>query len=178
MPALPPNCLVAEFFYCVLDHATITRALRIALGWTKPQLLRTKLNTDRLALGSPGLAGGGGIIKDCHGEWISGFARSIGFTISFAAEFWALRDGLMLCLRLGLNAVEVEVDASSIVSLLANATETNSEIASLVDDCRDMLKSIPQARIKHYYKEGNKCADRLARLGVRLDRTYFIDTEN
>ena len=71
----------------------------------------------------------GGIIKDCHGEWISGFARSIGFTTSFAAEFWALRDGLMLCLSLGITAMEVEVDASSIVSLLANATETNSETA-------------------------------------------------
>ena len=62
--------------------------------------------------------------------------------------------------------MEVEVDASSVVSLLANAAETNSEIASLVDDCRDMLNRIPQAQIKHCYREGNKCADRLARLGT------------
>ena len=134
----------------------------------------TKLNTDGSALGSPGLAGGGGIIRDCHGDWISGFARSIGFTTSFAAEFWALRDGLKLCLSLGINALEVEVDASSVVSLLANAAETNSEIASLVDDCRDMLKIFPQARIKHCYREGNKCADRLARIGTEMEEDFVI----
>lgn len=127
---------VAELFYYVMEHAPPTRSMRITMGWTKPQALWTKLNTDGLALGIPGLVGGRGIIKDCHGEWISGFARSIGFTTSYAAEFWTLRDGLILCLRLGLNAmeVEVEVDASSIASLLANSTETNSEIASFVDD--------------------------------------------
>ena len=164
----------AEYFFCVLDHAPVTRVKRFSMGWTKPQPLWTKLNTDGSALGSPGLAGGGGIIKDCHGEWISGFERSIGFTTSFAAEFWALRDGLMLCLNLGITAVEVEVDASSIVSLLANATETNSEIDSLVDDCRDMLKRIPQAQVKHCYSESNKCADRLARLGTDMEENFVV----
>ena len=43
-----------------------------------------------------------------------------------------MRDGLRLCLSLGINAIEVEVDASSVVSLLANAAETNSEFAPLV----------------------------------------------
>ena len=144
------------------------------MGWTKPQSLWTKLNTDWSALGSPGLAGGGGIIGDCRGEWISVFARSIGFTTNFAAEFWALRDGLRLCQSLGINAVEVEVDASSVVSLMANAADTNSEFAPLVDDCRDLLKRIPQARIKHCYREGNKCADRLARLGTYLEANFVV----
>ena len=165
---------VAEFFFCVLDHANVTRTRRISVGWTKPQPLWTKLNTDGAALGSPGLAGGGGIIRDCHGEWISGFARSIGFTTSFAAEFWALRDGLRLCLSLGINAVEVEVDASFVVSLMANAADTNSEFAPLVDDCRDLLKRIPQAQIKHCYREGNKCANKLARLGTDLEENFVV----
>nr|POF04308.1 putative ribonuclease h protein [Quercus suber] len=121
---------------------------------------------------SPGIVGGGGIIS--HGDWINGFARSIGFTTSFVAEFWALRDGLRLCLNLGINAAEMEVDALSIVSLLANAAETNSEIASLVDDCRDMMKRIPQARIKHCYREGNKCADILARLGTNMEENFVV----
>ena len=80
----------------------------------------------------------------------------------------------MLCLSLGITAVEVEVDASSIVSLLANATETNSEIDSLVDDCRDMLKRIPQAQVKHCYSESNKCADRLARLGTDMEENFVV----
>ena len=62
----------------------------------------------------------------------------------------------------------LEVDASSVVSLMVNAADTNSEFAPLVDDCRDLLKRFPQAQIKHCYREGNKCADRLARLGTDL----------
>ena len=85
-----------------------------------------------------------------------------------------MRDGLRLCLSLGINAIEVEVDASSVVSLLANAAETNSEFAPLVDDCRDLLKRIPQARIKHCYREGNKCADRLARLGADMEENFVV----
>nr|POE75724.1 putative ribonuclease h protein [Quercus suber] len=127
-----------------------------------------------LPLACSGLTGGGGLIRNCHGEWISGFARSIGLTTSLAAECWAVRDGLMLCLRLGLNAVEVEVDASYLVSLLANAAVTNSEISSLVDDCRDMLKKLSHTRVKHCYREGNKCADRLARLGTELEESFVI----
>nr|POE82959.1 putative ribonuclease h protein [Quercus suber] len=165
---------VAEYFYCVLDHATVTRAGWVAVGWKKPQVAWAKLNTDGSVLGSSGLAGGGGIIRDCHGEWISGFSRSIGITSSFAAECWALRDGLRLCLRLGITAVEVEVDASSVVSVLANAAGTNSEIDPFVDECRDMLKRIPQARLKHCYRESNKCADRLARLGTEMEEEFFV----
>nr|POE94062.1 putative ribonuclease h protein [Quercus suber] len=93
---------------------------------------------------------------------------------SFAAECWALRDGLRLCLSLGITAVEVEVDASSVVSVLANAAGTNSEIDPLVDECRDMLKRIPQARLKHCYRESNKCADRLARLGTEMEEEFFV----
>ena len=28
---------VAEFFFCVLDHANVTRTRRVFVGWTKPQ---------------------------------------------------------------------------------------------------------------------------------------------
>ena len=40
-----------------------------AIGWFK-------LNSDGASYGNPGKAGGGGIIRDCNGLWIKGFARS------------------------------------------------------------------------------------------------------
>lgn len=40
--------------------------------------------------------------------------------------------------------------------------------------CRDLLKRIPQARIKHCYREGNKCADRLARLGADMEENFVV----
>lgn len=42
---------------------------------------------------------------------ISGFTRKIGQTTSIAAEFWAIQDGLQLALSLGVQDIEVELDA-------------------------------------------------------------------
>ena len=38
------------------------------------------------------------------------------------AEWWALRDGLILAIQLGINQLEVELDAKGIVEML-NGTE-------------------------------------------------------
>ena len=71
-------------------------------------IAKVKLNTDGSSLGNPGLAGGGGLIRDEEGKWIAGFARKIGKTTSFFAELCALRDGLNVCISHNFAAVEVE----------------------------------------------------------------------
>ncbi|KAK7829755.1 piezo-type mechanosensitive ion channel like protein [Quercus suber] len=110
-----------------------------------------------------GLAGCGGLLRDCHGNWISGFARAIGHTSSLAAELWAIRDGLTRCCHLSLQAVVVEVDASVAVSLLSQDVQTNGEFSSLIDDCRNLMKSIHQVQLKHCFREANRCADAIAK---------------
>nr|POF22818.1 putative ribonuclease h protein [Quercus suber] len=112
-----------------------------------------------------GLAGCGGLLRDCHGNWISGFARAIGHTSSLAAELWAIRDGLTRCCHLSLQAVVVEVDASVAVSLLSQDVQTNGEFSSLIDDCRNLMKSIHQVQLKHCFREANRCADAIAKFG-------------
>ena len=44
----------------------------------------------------------------------------------------------------------------------------------LVVDCRKFLKDIPLVRIKHCYREANKCADALARRGALLSQDFII----
>ena len=69
-------------------------------------------------LGNLGKAGGGGLIRNDKGEWLEGYARNVGFSTSVAAELWALRNGLRLCIALKLPAVIIELDAKLIVDLL------------------------------------------------------------
>ena len=107
-----------------------------------------KLNTDGSVKGSPGIAECGGLLRDCHGNWISGFARAIGITSSLATELWAIRDGLTRCYHLSLQAVEVEVDASVAISLLSEDAQSNGEFSSLINDCRGLMKNIQQVRLK------------------------------
>lgn len=64
---------VYEYWNCVLDHAKPRKGVSVAAGWVKPSVNWSKLNTDGSAQGNPRLAGGGGLIRDCHGNWISGF---------------------------------------------------------------------------------------------------------
>ena len=98
-----------------------------------------KLNTDGSLLGIPGLAGGGGVIRDWTGRWIVGFSRNIGIASSLMAELWAIRDGLMLCVERNLDMVEIEMDAKAVVDMLGNPQYCNRSISSLLEDCRKMI---------------------------------------
>ena len=62
------------------------------------------------------------------------------------------------------HAVEVELDASAIVSLIVSNT-ISGDLSVLVDDCKDLLLQLPQATVSHCLREANFCVDALAKLG-------------
>ena len=126
----------------------------IQVAWEKPPLGWMKLNNDGSALGNPGKAGGGGLIRDHQGNWVRGFARAYDNTSSSIAELWALRDGLEIAKDLGLNNLIVEMDALSIV-LLMNNTKANILMEPLLFDCRKLLAAIPNKRVVHTFCEAN-----------------------
>ena len=123
-----------------------------------------KLNTDGSSLSNPGMAGGGGLIRDDNRNWVKDFPCSIGVTTSVEVELWALGDGLILCVNLNLLAVEIEVE------------EFNSNLyhASLIMDCRTLISQIPQVKMKHCFREANICADLLARKGSSSNQGHFL----
>ena len=129
-----------EYFFCAApDKRSVDRVTR-PIQWSKLVAGWMKLNTDGSSLGNPGLAGGGGLIRNEEGTWVVGFARKIGITSSFLAELWALRDGLNLCITCGIAAVEVELDAKAIVDAVSNPKYSNICASVLMDDCRHLIK--------------------------------------
>ncbi|KAK7853290.1 putative ribonuclease h protein [Quercus suber] len=70
------------------------------------------------ALGCPGLAEGGGLLRNHHGRWIKGFCRAIRWANSLHVKLWAVRNGLSLCIQLQMPEIEIELDAKSVVHLL------------------------------------------------------------
>ena len=133
-----------------------------------------KLNTDASSFDSLGLAGGGGVLRDEEGKWVIDYARKIGTTNSFLAELWALRDGLFLCLQAHVQAIIIEMDAKTIVDAFSHQSNSNVIISSLMDDCKYLVTQIPQVRFRHVYREANRCADRLAKLGPSMDVDFAI----
>ena len=104
--------------------------------WSKPPEGWYKLNSDGASCENPGKAGGGGLIRDCSGNWFKGFARSICFATSVTAEFWALRDGLKLALSQGIQNLIVELAARVVVDLVNSNVDTNKPYSPLLCDCR------------------------------------------
>ena len=155
-----------EFLFCVSRPTCKNQLVVKRVSWVKPDLGWFKLNTDGASRGSSSSAAGGGLIRDEVGNWVIGFSRKIGRIDSFAAEMWALRDGLQLCQQMSVRAVLIELDAKALVDDLNNSAYSNAVISPLLDDCKFLISQFPQVRVKHIYREANKCADRLAKLGL------------
>ena len=141
--------------------------------WLPPPLNWFKLNLDESSMGNPSLVGGG-IIRDSFGRWVKGYARAIGVTTSVAAELWASREGIRLCISLNLPAVEIELDAKVVADLMRSRNSRANISNVIVADCKDGLKKILFVKIMHYFRETNKCADALARCGALLPQDFMI----
>ena len=85
-----------------------------------PQFPYLKLNTDRSALGNPGLAGAGGVLRDHKGQWISGFSLRGGFATNNMAELAAVRQGLEMAWNKGYKLLHLELDSKVVLSWLVN----------------------------------------------------------
>ena len=145
-----------------------------SVKWEKPGYGWLTLNTYGSVVGNFGVAGGGGLIRDTNGEWVTGFARRIGKTSSFLAELWALRDGLQLCLQTQAQAVLIELDSKSIVDAFNSQGYSNTIVSSIMEDCRHMITWIPQTRFRHIYREANRCADYLAKVGTSIEGDFIV----
>ncbi|KAK7829578.1 putative ribonuclease h protein, partial [Quercus suber] len=99
------------------------------------------------------------------GQCIGGFAKACVVTSSLAAELWALQEGLLCCIELHAQAVELKLDVVATLSLMSCNARTNGDFSILVDDCKDLLLQLPQVKIMHCFREANYCADALAIMG-------------
>lgn len=163
-----------EFFHCV-NYLRNNRHLVIKqVRWERPGEGWLKLNMDGAASDSLKSAGAGDVVRDDRGNWVVGFSRKIGKSNSFEAEIWGLCDGLLLCNQMNFNAIIIVLDAKALVDAFNNPGCANSMISPLFEDCRHLASRIPRLCIKHIYRKANKCADRLAKLGLHQSLDLVI----
>ena len=151
-----------EFMFCVASPHNQVRKISKRIRWEKPPAGWKKLNTDRSVLRSMERAGCGGVVRDEHGSWVTKFTRHVGATNSFAAEFWGLRDGLILCSSLNISCLTIEIDAKVIVDVLQNSDYVNHIVSPILDNCRNLMTRFQQVQVKHCYRHANHCADLMA----------------
>ena len=166
-----------EMAYLGITEKHVKAKTKIQVRWLTPPFSWMKLNSDGSSMGNLGLAGGGGLICNENGEWVKGYTRAIGYATNVAAELWALRDGIWLCISLKVPVVVFELDAKLVNDLLKKDVENPNGVDILVADCRKWMKKIPLVRIQHCYREANKCVDALARRGASLTQDFTIFME-
>ena len=132
-----------DFFFCAQGSSLYRPKLIKMIRWERPYRGWYKLNTDGSAARNPRVAGGGGVLRDDAGVQVKGFARQIGCTTSFLAELWALRDGLIMCLELHINALEIDLDAKVIADLMNSSRSPIVSNSSIVVDCRLLISRFP-----------------------------------
>jgi ribonuclease HI len=156
----------ASEFFCLWGNEKNPKITQsITIKWLLPPSGWAKLNTDGASSGNPGIAGGGGVLRDCRGAWVRGFSRSIGFASSVQAELRALLDGLIMTVELNIPYLEIEMDSLVAVDLILAVHPANVFLRSIVADCRCLLEQFEGVSIKHVYREANVCADLLAKAG-------------
>ena len=146
----------------------------IQVRWIPPPDNWFKLNTYGSSLWNPGCVGGGGIIRNSHGDWVCGYARSVGYTTSVAAELWVLRGGINMCIDLRLATVEIELDTKLVVDLLQKDAGSLTGNDVILADCKECLKRILRVKIQHCFRKANKCANALPRIGTLLSQDFIV----
>ena len=163
----------SKFFFCANNGLVTKRMILKSIRWEKSRAGWLTLNTDGSAASNSSPVEGGGLVRDESSDWVIGFARKIGNTSSFLAELWALRDGLQLCLQIHAQSAVIELDDKAIVDAFNSPTISSSIVYSIMDDYRHMATRIPQKMFRHIYREANKCANFLARIGILLENDFI-----
>ncbi|VVA34304.1 PREDICTED: ribonuclease [Prunus dulcis] len=93
--------------------------LQISLTWDFPDTGVFKLNVDGSCKTASGNIGaGGGVLRDCSGNWIKGFSVNLGIGQILEAELWGLAFGLEMALDKGVSKITIEMDSALGVQLI------------------------------------------------------------
>ncbi|KAK2983720.1 hypothetical protein RJ640_016624 [Escallonia rubra] len=141
--------------------------------WHPPSPGFLKLNTDGSAFGQPGPASYGGLIRGEKGEWICGYAGNIGIRTSLTAEICCIYKGLCLIREKNMCRVMIETYCMAAINLVSREkVDDKHPMKRILDKCREIMASCGCFMV-HTVREGNFCADMLAKLGHRLQSDYI-----
>ncbi|XVF61732.1 hypothetical protein PTKIN_Ptkin08bG0154100 [Pterospermum kingtungense] len=94
---------------------------------------------------------------------------NIGICDAFQAELWAVVQGLELAWNHGVRRLIVEMDSKVDYEFLSNGADHFRNSCNLKYRWLKLLKRNWEVEVRFIYREANRSADFLARLGLSLD---------
>lgn len=157
--------LAQIFKICFQKGDTLPNSVR-QITWQGNDREGTILNVDGSCLGNPGPTGFGGLVRTLEGGWLFGFCGHIGFSDVLKAELSGILFGLRLAWDRGYKTLICYTDSLNAKILITDQDITYHRYAAILQDIRDLMKLPWSVELVHTLREGNQCADLLAKKGA------------
>ncbi|KAK0573533.1 hypothetical protein LWI29_009571 [Acer saccharum] len=128
-----------------------------------------KLNVDGSRNFDLGSIVAGGVFRDNNHNWLGGFAMNKGVGSALEAEMWGILEGIRIAWKAGYKKLIVETDSTVAVHLIKANSAQNHQLFSIAHACRKYMEKDCSCLIRHGYRESNRVADSLAKLGHSMD---------
>lgn len=137
--------------------------------WNNNNFSSVILNVDGSCLGSNTRAGYGGLLRNNAGYYLSGFSGFIqSSTDILYAELFAIYQGLMLAKEKDIVDLVCYSDSLHCINLIKGPAMRFHNYAVLIQDIKELIDQM-NVTICHTLREGNQCADFMAKLDASLD---------
>ncbi|KAL0012228.1 hypothetical protein SO802_007336 [Lithocarpus litseifolius] len=156
-------------FHAVQDIPLKQRMVDHPTHWLPPLPTQYKANSDGAIFQDTGLAGIGVVIRDFEGMVLAALSERIPLPSTVEdVEALACRKAISFSIELGLQDVVFEVDSEIIYRHLISDSTCMTAFGHIVDDSRWLSKSLRSASFSHVRRNGNRVADKLAKLAKFL----------
>ncbi|KAL0347916.1 UNVERIFIED_CONTAM: hypothetical protein Sangu_1019400 [Sesamum angustifolium] len=152
---------------------TIVPRVPNIVRWRAPSLSWFKFNIDGSSFGNPGLAGEAGIIRDSDGHVHLAYQVALGTRTNVLAELILVWRGLELALIHGLVPLVVEVDVTTVITILQSRVFGKWEVQHLIMRIVH-LQQLLVVDVQHVFREANGAADHLAKEATSLQLTRVL----
>ena len=146
----------------------ITSPKIIEVTWMPPLHHWLKVNTDGMALGSPGLAAIGGVFRTYRGFSKGCFCKAIGIHNAFFAELLAFITAVDIAWNKGWFNIWFEMDSLSVVNCIYDQKFSPPwPLITAWSTCKSKFSQMNfHVSHKNIFREGNQVADCLSKLGL------------
>lgn len=97
---------------------------------------------------------------------MSGFSGFIGISYNLHVELFAMLQGLILAWNACLRNLICYTNSLNVITLIREQLPPFHKYAVIVQDIHDLLQRNWEVVIRHTLREGNQCADFMAKMGA------------
>lgn len=98
------------------------------------------MNTDGAAKGALGPAGGGVIIRNYLGKFVSAFSANFDHCVALKVEVMAITKGIALAREPKIPKLEIQLDSLTCVQILSTTKVVSGDYVHDIKSCRSMLQ--------------------------------------